>query len=150
MGYLQVVLYVFAGTIVFVSIAFLVGQRRLGRHRGVSREDFIGAFAGTGVPTEIPAIVHDYYKKQAIFKQFSIAPDDSYDEVFRYQEEDIDGDARHLVKKLGLKLPGYPVLAQWDRPLKTLGDMVLWLDWVRQHQNVVLLNKDLTEDRPPI
>jgi hypothetical protein len=39
------------------------------------------------------------------------------------------------VRKLGMELPIEPVLREWEKPLETLRDMVLWLNWIRQHQS---------------
>jgi hypothetical protein len=105
------------------------------KHRGVSREQFVSAFSGLDVPTEIPGAVHDYYKRMVLFKNFGVAPDDTYEELHK-GDEDIDDDGRFLVKKLGMELPIQPVLEEWGKPLRTLRDMVLWLNWVRQHQEV--------------
>jgi hypothetical protein len=123
-----------AVTVVGIAVAFVVGQRRLGKHRGVSREDFVGAFAATGTPTEIPGAVYDYYKRSAISKVFSVAPDDDYAHVLSEGEEDIDDDARFLIKKLGLKIPADYAAARFETRIATLRDMVAWLDWVRRHQ----------------
>jgi hypothetical protein len=127
-------LYILAAFVVFAVVATVVWQMRMRKHHGVSREQFIAAFADTAIPAEIPATVYDYYKGLVIFKEFSVAPDDSYEGVFREGQEDIDGDAEHLVRKLGMELPIEPILREWEDPVKTLRDMVLWLNWIRQQQ----------------
>lgn len=83
---------------------------------------------------EIPAAVYDYYKSQAISKKFSLAPDDNYEEVLSEGNEDIDDDAAFLMKKLGLKIPSDAESVQPDTRIRTLRDMVRWLDKLRQHQ----------------
>ncbi|MBV9180950.1 MAG: hypothetical protein JO356_06530 [Acidobacteria bacterium] len=147
-------------TIAFLVVALIAAQVMFRRHRGVSREQFIKAFSGTEIPAEVPAAVYDFYKKHVVFKNFSIAPDDTYDEQLREGEEDIEDDARFLMKKLGLQPPSLEVQQQWSeqmlssrmrpqntpklsadsskllQPIQTVRDMVLWLDWVRQHQHV--------------
>jgi hypothetical protein len=130
------ILYILAAFVVFIVAATLVYQWRMRKHRGVSREEFIATFADAAIPTEISAAVYDYYKKSVIFNNFSVAPDDSYEHVLRKGHDDIDDDAQHLVRKLGMELPIEPVLREWDKPIKTLREMVLWLNWVRQHQEV--------------
>ncbi len=151
-------LYVLGATLVFIFIATLVSHRRMRKHRGVSREEFISAFSGTNIPAEIPATVYDYYKRMVIFKEFGIAPDDAYQDVLCEGEEEIDDDAEFLMKELGLKPPSEEVRLQWTeqilasrrepphplrlsadstqwmQPIQTLREMVLWLDWVREHQ----------------
>jgi len=148
--------------IVFVSVALTVGQLTFRKHRGISREEFIKAFSQTEVPAEIPATVYDFYTKRVVFQHFSIAPDDSYREALHECEEDIEDDARFLLQKLGLKPPSLEVHQQWSeqvlstraksqsvptflldstkllQPIQTVRDMVLWLNWVRQHQQQTL------------
>jgi hypothetical protein len=146
--------------VVFVAVVKVVFDLRMRKHRGVSREEFIRAFSDADIPTEIPAVVYDYYKKAVIFKQFSVAPDDNYEDVLRKGEEDIEDDARFLMKKLSLKPPSEEARLQrneqiltsrattpstprfsvdstrWMQPIQTVRDMVFWLNWVRQHQEV--------------
>jgi hypothetical protein len=50
--------------------------------------------------------------------------------------DDIDDDAQPLVQKLGMELPIEPVLRELGKPIERLRDMVRWLKWVRQHQQV--------------
>ena len=143
-------------TIAFFVLALVSGQLSLRRHRGVPREEFIGAFSGTDIPVEIPGAVYDYYKRTVIFKEFSIAPDDSYEEVFHKGEEDIEDDARLLMNTLSIEPPSLEVQQRWTerilasratspttprfsvdsaellRPIHTVRDMVLWLNWARQ------------------
>lgn len=146
---------VLGGAIMAIAIAtaFVVGQRYLGKHRGVSREKFVRTFANVGIPTEIPAAVYDFYKSRVIPRNFSIAPDDKYSALLEGDDE-IDDDAESLMKKLDLRPPSEEVQVQWIQrvlasrrkslgapgltvdaaPIQTLRDMVFWLDWVRQHQ----------------
>jgi hypothetical protein len=151
-------IYILGGLACFIAIAKIVSDFRMRKHRGVARSEFIAAFNGTGIPEEIPAIVYDYYKGEAIFKGFSVAPDDSFEQVLHKGEEDIDDDARLLMKQLSLKPPTEEVWFQWSekvltarreslstvslrtdssqwmQSIQTLRDMVVWLDCVRQHQ----------------
>ncbi len=142
----------------FFGVALVRGQIIMRKHRGVSRHDFIDAFSSAQIPAEIPAAVYDFYKRGVVSKDFSIAPDDSYEEVLHKCEEDIEDDARFLMKELGLKFPSLEAQQQWSQevlssraavqsiptfssdpnrllqPIQTLRDMVLWLNWVRRHQ----------------
>ena len=114
--------------------ALTVEQTRLRRHRGASRDEFVRSFGGIGIPTVISATVYDYYKSTALSPKFGILPDDTYEETLRKGGEDIDGDARFLVSQLGLKMPPQEALIQRGMQIRTLRDMVVWLDWVRSHQ----------------
>ncbi len=134
-GLWTVLLYIFGAGIALVFIATIVHQLRLHRHRGVSREDFVKEFRKLEIPDTIPAAVCDYYKSLAVSKRFTISPDDTYSDLFSDELEDIDDDAEHLVQKLGMQLPAESVLREWEKPLKTLRDMVLWLNWIHQHQH---------------
>src|ERR1700688_1445493 len=128
------VLYILVAFVVFIVIATLVSHFRMRRHPGVPRDEFIRTFTDLNVPVAISAAVHDYYKSGVIFKKFGVAPDYSYEDVFHKGDEDIDDDAQHLVKRLGLTLPPTKVREQWTKQIKTVRDMVLWLNWVKEHQ----------------
>lgn len=151
-------LYILGATLIFIIITIAVSQIRLRKHKGVSREAFILAFREANVPAKIPAVVYDYYKRRARWKQFTVAPEDSYEDVFHEGDEEIADDERDLVKKLGIRPPAQPLLEelrmqwrtrtrathpqlpiqpvqeQWGRQIKSLRDMVLWLDWIHRHQ----------------
>lgn len=130
----MVFVYIVAGALAAIGIWSCVDQIRLAHHRGISREAFIDAFRKERVPAEIPAAVYDYYRSICRARGFSVAPDDSFDDVFRQSHEDIDEDAEELARKLNMELPIEMILREWPTPLRTLRDMVLWLNWVRQHQ----------------
>jgi len=140
-------LFFIATFVVFIAFAMVAFQLSMRKHRSVSREEFICTFAGTDMPAEIPAAVYDYYnRKKVIFKAFSVASDGSYEYVLsgahdgpydyalKEGEEDIDEDAWFLMKNLGLEPPSEDVLLHRTNQIQTLHEMVLWLDWVRQHQ----------------
>jgi hypothetical protein len=155
-------LYSGAALLGCMVVGWVVAQLMFRKQRGLSREDFVTAFSGTGVATEIPEAVYDFYKRGVVFKEFSIAPDDTYEDALHECEEDVEDDARYLMKELGLKLPSLEVQQQWSeqvissrakrqsvpsfspdsarllRPIQTVRDMVLWLDWVRQHQDTTV------------
>jgi hypothetical protein len=126
-------LYFLAAFAGFIAVVKLVFDLRMRKHHGVSREDFVKTFSGLDVPTEIPEAVHDFYKRMVMFKSFGVAPDDTFEEL-RMGDEDINDDRRFLLKELRMELPSQPVRDECDKPLRTLRDMVLWLNWVRQRQ----------------
>lgn len=113
----------------------MANEVRLSRHRGVSRDLFIEESVKHGVPEKIPAAVYDYYKSSVVSRNFSVAPDDLFDKVFGESGEDVDDDASELVRTLKIDLPAEMILRKWPTPIKTLRDMVLWLDWIRQQSN---------------
>jgi hypothetical protein len=40
--------------------------------------------------------------------------------------DDIDDDTEHCARRLDMELPIEPILREWQKPLETLRDMVLW------------------------
>jgi hypothetical protein len=128
------IFYILAAFAVFIVVATVVSHWRMRKHPGVPRDEFIRTFTDLNVPVAISAAVHDYYKSGALFKKFGVAPDYSYEDVLHKGDEDIDDDAQILVKRLDLTLPPTRVREQWTKKIKTLRDMVLWLNWVKEHQ----------------
>jgi hypothetical protein len=95
------------------------------------------SFREIGIPENIPVAVYDYYGSQAAYKGFSFLPHDEYSKVLCDDPDDLDEDALAVLKRLGMVLlPEYILKQRGDEPIKTLRDMILWLDWVRQHQPV--------------
>ena len=117
-----------------IGTAFVIYQRRLGRHRGVTRERFIAAFADVNEHMEIAATVYEHYTSQVIANEFSVSPDDELDAVFSMGDEDIDDDIVFLMRKLELHRPPGFVEARAETSIKTVRDVVSWLDWIRRHQ----------------
>ena len=136
------ILYIFGAGFLLVGLGILVRQarlRRLHRQRGgteFARERFINDFRRAGTPDNIPAAVHDYYSSKKYLKSFALSPEDKYSVVLADDPIDIESDARRLIERLGLTYPPEYFLREWGgyREIKTLRDMVVWLDWVRQHQ----------------
>ncbi len=104
--------YILAGFLILIFVWSAVDQIRLSRHRGVSRESFIGEFAAAGVPAQIPAAGYDHYVSLSVSRHFSVAPDDSFRGTFRQAHEDVDDDAEDLIKALKMELPSESVLCQ--------------------------------------
>jgi hypothetical protein len=133
-------LFILGGFLLFVVIATIpdtlriLRLRRERREKGVTREQFLSAFRQGEISDKISSAVYDYYSSRGVWKGFGFLPDDKYSKVLSDDPEDIEQDARTLVARLGLCMPPGYILAKWEKPIETLRDMVLWLDWVRQHQ----------------
>jgi hypothetical protein len=134
-------LYGFIGFVLFVAIWVVVDRIRLQMLRrqrqtnAFSRDQFIETFRQLEIPDIIPSTVYNYYGSQKAWKNFPFSPDDKYSEVLHDDPDDLDEDASALVQRLGMILPTEQTLRHYgDKPIKSLRDMVLWLDWVRQHQ----------------
>jgi hypothetical protein len=130
-------LYIVAAFLAFIVITTVISELGLSRHRGVSREAFIAEFTKLDVPETISAAVYDYYKSRVIWKAFTVSPNDTLAKLFSDYPEDLEDDAHELVRRAGMQMPNERVLCEWGKPFKTLGDMVLWLEWVRQHQQEI-------------
>src|SRR5437868_3586657 len=119
-----------AAICVFIILGVIWDQVRLAGHRGVPRHEFIEEFSRIEVPSEISSAVYDYYKSLSISKNFGVSPDTSYERVLHMVHDDIDDDAELLVKTLNMEMPIEPILQEWTTEIKSLRDMVLWLDWI--------------------
>lgn len=134
-------LYIIGGFLLFIAVGAMWNDtklRRLRRERqgkDFSREHFIEAFRQIGIPDEIPAAVYDYYGSKKQLKSFPFSADDTYAEILHDDPEDIDEDAIILVGKLGMLIvPGHIRKEFGEEPIRSLRQMVLWLDWMRQRQ----------------
>ncbi len=154
--YVEISALVLTGFGVLIAIATFVFDLRRRKHIGLSREEFVRVFAQSGAP-DIPEAVYKFYTRSWFFGNLRIAPDDSLEHLLNRGGEDIEDDAMLLMRKLGLKPPSEEVRLRWieriltsrgrpsdaprfatdsnqPSPIQTVRDMVLWLDWVRQHQ----------------
>lgn len=144
---------------VFLIAAMLAAQLGLRKHRVCRVKISSKRSPETRVAPEIPAAVYDFYKRGVLSKDFGITPEDTYEHVLHKCNQDIEDDARFLMKRLRLQPISLESREQWIehalssrasllsaphfsadsskllQPIQTIRDMVLWLDWVRQHQN---------------
>jgi hypothetical protein len=134
-------LYIFSTIILLIALLTIESNLRLRRIRrdrkgkGFTRKQFVEAFRQFDIPDDIPAAVYDYYRSRKGWKDFPFLPDDEYSKVLYDDPDDLDEDALALIQRLGMAmLPEYILRERGDKPIKTLRDMVIWLDWVRQHQ----------------
>jgi len=155
--YVKVSALVLAAFGIFIAIAAFVFDWRRRKHRGVSQEEFVRAFTQIGA-SNIPAAVYRFYTRSWFFRDLTVAPDDSLERVLNKGEQDIEDDAALLMRELGLKPPSGEARVRWNEriqtsrrtslgapkfsgesslrsPIQTVRDMVLWLEWVRQHQD---------------
>ena len=100
------ILALVAASLALYLLALGIAQLHLRSHRGISREDFIRHFHTFNLRESIPGAVYDYYKSHAIWKRFSVSPDDRYGDAFSDQEDVIQDDKRHLVDKLRMRMAG--------------------------------------------
>jgi hypothetical protein len=134
-------LYIIGGFALLVATWATRDRFRLWRLRrsrqsvGLNRDIFIEGFRRVGIPAEIPAAVYDYYGSQRAWKDFPFSANDKYSDILHDDPDDLDDDASALVKRLGMQLVSERILREYgEKPIQTLGDMVHWLDWIRQRQ----------------
>jgi hypothetical protein len=132
------VLYILGRFLFFIAVGAMWYELRLRRLRherqgkNFSRKRFVEAFPQLGIPEDIPATVYDYYGSQRPLKDFPFSPHDTYSEILHDDLADIDNDAAILLDRLGLIIvPGYIRELYGDKPIETLGELVLWLDLSR-------------------
>ena len=127
-----------AVVVVIVGVSFFYSrnrEKRLEGYPGVSREAFIERFAGREVAASVSAAVYDTFKEKVKAKTFMPSPEMSIEEVFEQLGEDTDDDARHILKLIGIPNPSDESRESWPgKDVVTIADMVLWVDWVRLHQ----------------
>jgi hypothetical protein len=134
-------LYIAGAFLFLIGVGIIwnaIRVRRLRRERegkDFGREQFIKTFRPLGIPDNVPAMVYDYYASQEAWKGFPFSPDDSYSKVMCADPEDTDNDVTMIADRLGMLIPPEYIRREYgNRPVETLRDMVLWLDWMRQHQ----------------
>jgi hypothetical protein len=124
----------------FVTVWVFYSQRKIRRLRrdrlanGISRDQFIETFRKLGISDTFSTKVYDYYGSQKALKDFPFSPDDRYADILHDDPEDIDDDAVKLVSQLGMILPPERILREYPSQLRTLRDMVFWLEWIRERQ----------------
>lgn len=91
------------------------------------------AFQEESVPESLVRAVYRYYEAVALGDGVGISPDDDF-ESLQVGQEDLDDDLQRLLAKLELEMPSSKSLGDSLYPLRTIRDVVRWLEWVRQHQ----------------
>jgi hypothetical protein len=157
-AYIEIAALVFVAFVIFIAVAAFVSDLRRPKRKGVSREEFVRGFALDGVPEEISEAVYRFLTRSWFWASLTVAPDDSLLDVLDMGEEGVQEAAPLLLRTLRLEPPSeearlqwmdevralrqkgaersYPFpSSQWTQPIQTVGELVLWLDWVRQHQN---------------
>ncbi len=125
------------GIIALVAVGAAYYQvKLLWRRGGWTRDAFIAEFGALGVTGSVAGTVYDYYRRHSLSRSYRVAPDDSLKGVYGAGDEEADKAAETITRELGFLLPDESILRQWPRPLTTVRDMVLWVDWIRNHQQL--------------
>jgi len=106
---------------------------RLRRRPGLTKAQFLEDFQKQSVPENIVAAVYNHYTSVALGSRVAISADDNLEDL-RIGQDDLDEDLQRLLQKLALDIPSSSVLKDSPQPLRTIGDVVNWLNWVSQHQ----------------
>src|SRR5256885_12226413 len=105
-----IIVCILVGTFFFIACATYIYERGRRTHKGLAREEFVRAFRG--IPPEIPDAVYTHSTDAWFYKNLRVRPEDSYETILRMGEEDVYDNGKHLVKKLGLKMPPSQVLTE--------------------------------------
>lgn len=123
---------------IFVISGAIYYQIKLANRKGGwTREAFVEEFQQLGVAASLAQAVYDYYQKHSVLRSFRVGPDDDLDRFYDASHEEIDEAAEELSAALGIRLPNESVLREWPNPIRTVRDVVMWLDWVSKRSNSV-------------
>ena len=125
--------------VVFVIVCSAAGgvihRRRLRRKTGgLSRDRFVSKLEARAVDPSVAGAVYDHYKKDSEVPDYLVSPKDEVDEDYWLVDEDLEDDLAEIVRECSLELPPEDARREWSKPLRTVEDVVLWVDWVRRRQ----------------
>jgi hypothetical protein len=123
-------LYLLGAFVAFITIATALYQLRLSHHPGVPRNEFIQYFRDRNVPDRVSETVYNYYRSSIISRKFGVSPEDKLADLFSDERRILKTMPGSSSKDLGIGAVNSPRFTEWGSPLITVGDMVLWLDWV--------------------
>lgn len=117
-----------------VNVRFALSRSRLlKRHRGLGLAEFLAHFESMGIAPEIATCVYDYCRWWMKRSSFQPHPDDDLDSVYRMLH-DLDDVLSGLIHRLGYEMPHSGILSEGNAEIRTVSDVVRWLNWVRQRQ----------------
>jgi len=119
----------------FAGIGWILYLRRLKRHEGSGRADFIAHFEPSGATRDISGAVYDHFQKLGVWKGFQPKPSDTLEGTYKTVDEDIEDNLKEILQELGYEMPHSGILSEWFTPLETLEDVVRFVNWVRTKQN---------------
>lgn len=109
-------------------------RRAIRQHSGLHLPEFVEYFHQKGVPSQIPAQMYSYLRREIKLDSFHPHPLDEIERVYVIAGEDIDDMLNEIAGELGYDLPHSGILSEWIAPVRTVEDGVLWLNWVREQQ----------------
>lgn len=118
--------------IVLISVMYSIRhQRRLGRLRGMSEEEFVRHFSDKGVSPNVSQMVFKVFRAKARSSNFTPSPDMGLEEIFNEVPEDVDDDALYILKELNVPRVPDEVRDSWSGgEIKTLDGLTMWIGWV--------------------
>lgn len=118
------------GLVALYVIWLIFDERKLRRHRGVSREEFVAHFMSEGIPETISGTAYDLYKRHAFSNSFSPEPDMNIAEALNEDEEEVEDALLEMLKHLKIQKPSEDDLLSWTGgKVETIGDLVRWIYW---------------------
>ncbi len=120
------------------GLAWLAHLGQLRKHRGLSREQFVEHFEATGILPATAGAVYDQFQSLGFWKQFRPSPADTLEGTFKTVDEDVEENLKDILTRLEIEMPDSGTLQAWGDPIKTLSDVVRWVDWVskKQRENI--------------
>jgi hypothetical protein len=132
---MNVFLVFLGGTAGLVGMGWILHLRRLRKHEGSTRAEFIAHFERSGVAPGISGTVYDHFQKLGVWKRFMPKPSDTLERTYKTAGEDVEDNVKEILEQIGYEMPHSGILAEWPTPLATLEDVVGFVNWVRTKQN---------------
>jgi hypothetical protein len=117
------------GLVVLAAISWLRHVLGLRRHAGWRRDDFIANFSSASIAPAVSGAVYDHFQQMGIWRKFTPAPFDRLDTTYKMIDEDATDNLAEILRSLGLEMPDSAAIREWESPVETLSDVVVWVNW---------------------
>ena len=117
------------------GVGWLWYLHRLKQHEGSTRGDFIIHFGASGATPEISGTVYDHFQKLGVWKGFMPDPSDTLEGTYKTVDEDVEDNLKEILQQLRYEMPHSGILSEWLAPIKTLEDVVQFVNCVRTKQS---------------
>jgi len=124
-----------SGLAIFAGLSWLLYLHNLKQHKGSTRAEFIEHFGTSEATPEISGVVYDHFQKLGVWQGFQPKWSDTLECTYKAVDEDVDDNLKEILQQLGYEMPHSGTLSEWVSPLKTLEDVVQFINWVRTKQN---------------
>ena len=130
---IKVLLVFIAICLVWIVLSMLYSEVKFALKRtGLGEEEFVAEFSKEGVFPEVAKAVYAHFSRFSRLRPAMVAPDECLEHVYSVDDEYLWDTAVDICGSLAIELPKERVLRRWKTPIKTVGDFVRWLDWVKR------------------